>query len=647
MSDEWNWNDGQSSSEENKNKKTVNEDGESICQNEPEESLQITGTNEEAVTAEPGVQEGSEPESKRNVQPDVQQISSDPSCETYHWVNPEYQRRQQRAADAGSNTYETNSYRENVGSTPNQGTGQDIYSAGNAGTGKNVYGTGNADAGQNSYDGETWYNNGQPGYRGGAYHSDWRNQSRGQASQSQSWSGQPQSASGQPNHNQTNPGGEPITGQRHYGTYQFAPEKPKKSPREKKPVGTGKKFLVTAGLAVVFGLVAGGVMFGVNSLGNHLTGQDAVSEKQVQIPSTETPVPTEVPSQEVSSSAATGEFTVSEVASACMPSVVSITNASVKSVQDFFGGVQEYPIKSSGSGIIVGQNDKELLIATNNHVVEGADTITVAFNDDAVYEAQLKGNAEDSDLAVIAVKLQDMTEETLNSIKVVTLGDSDSLKIGEQVVAIGNALGYGQSVTSGWVSAVNREVTDEEGNSTGALIQTDAAINPGNSGGALLNMRGELIGINSAKAAATEVEGMGYAIPIATAQPILDELMNRETRFKADEDKAAYIGVTCLNVDSSSAQMYGIPVGAFIDSVEEGGPAATAGIQKGDVIVKFDGLTISGSTELVNRLEYYEVGETVEVVISRAENGEYKEQTVTVTLGRRKDMKQADPQQNR
>lgn len=600
MSDEWNWNDGQPSLNEDRKEKTE----EDTCCNVQGESTE--NAEPEAVeSAETGAQESGEA---------PHDTFQEPPRETYHWVNPEYQRRQQGTANAGSNTYENNSYRENVGQT---------------------------------------------GYRGGAYHSDWRNQT-----QSDQWAQSDQQArfdqraqSDQQNQfdqqtqrtqqGRPNPGGEPVTGQRRYGTYQFTPEKTGKSPKKSKPMGTGKKFLMTVGFAVVFGLVAGGVMFGVNYLGTQLTGEDKAAERQVQIPSTDTPEPTQAPAQEAASYTPAGEFTVSEVASACMPSVVSITNASVKTVRDFFGGEQEYPIESSGSGIIVGQNEKELLIATNNHVVEGADTITVAFNDDAIYEAQLKGNAEDSDLAVIAVKLTDMTDETLNSVKVVTLGDSDTLQIGEQVVAIGNALGYGQSVTSGWVSAVGREVLDEDGNSTGKLIQTDAAINPGNSGGALLNMRGELIGINSAKAAATEVEGMGYAIPIATAQPILDELMNRETRFKVDEDKAAYIGVTCLSVDSSSAQMYGIPVGAFVDSVEEGGPADTAGIQKGDVITKFDGLTISGSTELVNKLEYYEEGETVEVVISRAENGEYKEQTVTVTLGRRKDMKQSDPQQNR
>lgn len=567
---------------------------------------QVSGQNTES-DAEPQILEKKEP---TDVSSDIDNNAGNDSeqQETYHWVNPEYQKRQQGTADAGDNTYESNSYRENI-------------------------------------DGQT---NTDGGYRGGSYH-EWQNQNNeNHMNQNQSWqnnANQNQSWNHQADRNQSwqsqaNQGTGPATGQRHYGTYQFTPDKSAKPPKKEKSHGTGKKFLVTVGLAMVFGIVAGGVMFGVNALGNHLTGQDETPQTQIQVPSTETPE-TKLPQSEAVSASVSDQYTVSEVASICMPSVVSITNASVKTVQDFFGGVQQYPIESTGSGIIVGQNEKELLIATNNHVVEGADTITVAFSDDAVYEAQIKGNAADSDLAVIAVKLEDMSEETLGSIKVVTLGDSDSLQIGEQVVAIGNALGYGQSVTSGWVSAVNREMVDSDGNSTGKLIQTDAAINPGNSGGALLNMRGELIGINSAKAAATEVEGMGYAIPIATAQPILDELMNRETRYKADEDKAAYIGVTCMSVESEASKMYGIPTGAFVDSVEEGGPAEAAGIKKGDIIVKFDGITITGSTELVSKLEYYEAGETVDVVISRAENGEYKEQTVSVTLGKRSEMKQS------
>ena len=357
-----------------------------------------------------------------------------------------------------------------------------------------------------------------------------------------------------------------------------------------------------------------------------------------------------------SSTKATGSMDVSDIVAETLPSIVSITTKSVQEVQSYYGmyGMygyapqqEEQEVEGSGSGIIVGKNDDELLIATNYHVVSGADTLSVAFVDGNAVEATVKGFDEEKDLAVVSVSLDDIDSDTMDAISVAKVGSSDDLKVGEQVVAIGNALGYGQSVTSGWISAVDREVTDEEGKTTGKLIQTDAAINPGNSGGALLNMQGELIGINSAKAAATEVEGMGYAIPVSVAQPILDELMNRETRYKADEDHAGYIGVTCLNVDSTSAQTYGIPLGAFVDSVEEGGPAQTAGIQKGDVIVKFDGMTVSGSSDLVGKLEYYQAGETVEVVISRAQNGEYQEQTVSVTLGKKSEMKQADPQQGK
>ena len=521
---------------------------------------------------------------------DVQPAEEDSS---YHWVNPEYQKRQQGAADAGQNSYDTDQYRENVGNTDGWRGQEQNTGYGNAQT---------PPYGNNQY---------HAGYQSGSYHSQ-----------------------------QTQQEETPKTGERHYGAYPFAPEQTGKNPEKKKSGGKGKRFLVTVGMAAVFGLVAGGVMFGVNSLGNAITGQGEETAERGQVPTAEPPAQE---ASAVGSGSADG-YTVAQVADMCMPSVVSITNASVSTVRDFFGGVQEYPIESTGSGIIVGQNDTELLIATNNHVIAGAETLTVAFSDAAVYEAQVKGNNPDTDLAVIAVNLEDMTEDTLNAIKVVSIGDSDSLQLGEQVVAIGNALGYGQSVTSGWVSAVDREVFDENGNSTGKMIQTDAAINPGNSGGALLNMKGELIGINSAKAAATEVEGMGYAIPVATAQPILDELMNRETRYKADAKKAAYIGVVCMDVDQDAIAKYGIPKGAFVDSVEEGGPAEKAGIQKGDVITKFDGVTISGKDDLVSKLEYYEAGEEIEVIVSRAENGEYKEQTLTVTLGKRSEMTQAVPQ---
>ena len=281
----------------------------------------------------------------------------------------------------------------------------------------------------------------QAGYQGGSYHSQQKQQEA------------------------------PKTGERHYGAYPFTPEQTGKKPEKKKSGGKGKRFLVTVGMAAVFGLVAGGVMFGVNALGNVVIGQEEKTEAHSQVATAEPPA---LEASAVGNGSTDG-YTVAQVADMCMPSVVSITNASVSTVRDFFGGVQEYPIESTGSGIIVGQNDTELLIATNNHVIAGAETLTVAFSDAAVYEAQVKGNNPDTDLAVIAVNLEDMTEDTLNAIKVVSIGDSDSLQLGEQVVAIGNALGYGQSVTSGWVSAVDREVFDENGNSTGKMIQTDVA----------------------------------------------------------------------------------------------------------------------------------------------------------------------------
>lgn len=574
---------------------------------------------------------------------------------SYHWVNPEYQKRQNGTDGeerTSQNTYENQNYREDASGTADtqNRTETTANEPNNGGWGQPVGGNHTTKETENSCpSGQTigGYQNGNWGCAGNGQNSQ-NTQNGGAYQNGNSWTSREQSTQNGP-----------VTGQRKYGNYTYyQPQQDPNQPQDhRKPGGTGKKVLVTLGLAVLFGVVAGGIIIGSSMIVHKEIKNEQKTE--YQLPTTELPQQENADGDSNSaagsgsdateevSAGTTGEYTVAQVAKSCMPSVVSITNASVKTVQDFFGGVQQYPSESSGSGIIVGQNDSEILVATNNHVVADADTITVAFDDDAVYEAQVKGTDSDNDLAVVAVKIADMSEDTLKSIKVVSIGNSDELEIGEQVVAIGNALGYGQSVTSGWISAVNREVTDEEGKTTGKLIQTDAAINPGNSGGALLNMQGELIGINSAKAAATEVEGMGYAIPISVAQPILDELMNRETRYKADEDHAGYIGVTCLNVDSTSAQTYGIPLGAFVDSVEEGGPAQTAGIQKGDVIVKFDGMTVSGSSDLVGKLEYYQAGETVEVVISRAQNGEYQEQTVSVTLGKKSEMKQTDPQQSK
>lgn len=337
---------------------------------------------------------------------------------------------------------------------------------------------------------------------------------------------------------------------------------------------------------------------------------------------------------------------VTDVAAAVMPAVVSITNKSVEEVQDLFGmygmygygyggkgRTYEYETESCGSGIIVGQNDDELLICTNYHVVEGAKEITVGFVDDQVYQADVKGTDSANDLAVVAVKLADISDDTMDQIKIAEIGDSDSLLVGEQVVAIGNALGYGQSVTTGIVSALNRAL-DLDGYTTAQLIQTDTAINPGNSGGPLLDMNGRVIGINSAKAAASGVEGMGYAIPISTAKDIIEDLMNKKTRTEVvDDESSAYIGITGEDVSEEMSSLYGIPRGIFITAVSDGTPAADAGLKKGDIITKFDGSSVNSMSELKDMLAYYAAGETVTVVINTANDGEYQESKVELTLG--------------
>ena len=369
-------------------------------------------------------------------------------------------------------------------------------------------------------------------------------------------------------------------------------------------------------------------------------------------------------------SVSTQTGSVSDVAKAAMPTVVAITSVSIQEIPNYFrafgfgyGDTQQYSSEGSGSGIIVGENDDELLIATNNHVVDGATTLSVCFagsdvvnaeaetvnmssesdsdgdvNVEDAVSAKIKGTDETNDLAVVAVQKSDIPEDTLSQIKIAQLGDSDSVEVGEQVVAIGNALGYGQSVTSGWISALNRSISTSDGTTSGGLIQTDAAINPGNSGGALLNMQGEVVGINSAKYADSAVEGMGYAIPISKAQPILENLMNRQTRDKVEDDsKAAYLGVTSADLSMEAIQMYDMPEGAFVIRVDKDSAAGEAGIQKGDIIVSFDGQTVSGREDLENKLAYYEAGESVDVVVSRADNGEYVQKTISVTLGNRSD----------
>lgn len=420
-----------------------------------------------------------------------------------------------------------------------------------------------------------------------------------------------------------------------------------------------KKAGTTIALAVIFGLVAAVVFQAANFAADRFlnTGKSSVQIKTTDSVDLQETASDDSTTDKVLSDSENG--TVAAVAQASMPSVVAITTVSVQEIPSFFGySSHQYKSASTGSGIIVGDNDDELLIATNNHVVDGATTLSVCFIGDDVANAEtetvnagdngdlnvedavsakIKGTDADNDLAVVAVKKSDIPEDTLNQIKIAQIGSSDDLAVGQQVVAIGNALGYGQSVTSGWISALNRTISTDDGTNSTGLIQTDAAINPGNSGGALLNMKGELIGINSAKYADSAVEGMGYAIPISKAKPILEELMNRETREKVDSSKKGYLGVSLANLTTEAIEMYNMPTGAFVRSVEDDSPAQEAGICKGDIIVKFDGQKVSDGDDLLDKLQYYKSGEKIEAVIARATNGEYEENTIELTLGTRPD----------
>lgn len=382
--------------------------------------------------------------------------------------------------------------------------------------------------------------------------------------------------------------------------------------------------------AVLFGGTAGAAFQGVSYLtksNTKTTASDASNSNGNFIPTTNV---------EGSGNTNSQSLDVSDIAAGVMPSIVSITNKSVQEVQEFYGmfGTGNLPAEqeteSSGSGIIIGQNDSEVLIATNNHVVEGAKTLSVSFVDNQVYEAQIKGTDSTNDLAVIAVPVSNISSDTMSEIEIAKIGDSESLKVGQQVVAIGNALGYGQSVTTGIVSALNRKIDDSA--DSPSLIQTDAAINPGNSGGALINMNGEVIGINSAKFASTEVEGMGYAIPVATASPIMDNLMSRTTREKVASDQASSMGISGNDVSSEIEKEYGLPLGVYVVSVEQGSAAQKAGLKEGNVITKFDGTSISSMSDLKEQLQYYAAGESVEMTVKVANNGAYEEKQVEITL---------------
>ena len=396
-------------------------------------------------------------------------------------------------------------------------------------------------------------------------------------------------------------------------------------PKKKMP-----KAVVVTGCALLFGVVSSATFLTTNMVGSKVLGLEQKTTKEVSNTT-----------QNKASSVITSD--VSNVVESVMPSIVSITNMSVQQVQSFFGGTSQQEVTSAGTGIIIEQTDSELLIVTNNHVVADSNQLTVTFDDQSSVEADIKGTDSAHDLAVIAVQLDKISDDTLDKISVATLGDSTKLKVGEPAIAIGNALGYGQSVTTGVISATDREsqtTESETGETTGSsdvkLIQTDAAINPGNSGGALVNANGEVIGINSAKLIGEDVEGIGYAIPISDVTDIITNLMNQETKTKVSEAERGYLGITGLDVEDSDSQRYGMPTGVYISEVSRGGGAADAGITKGSIIVGFNGITIDSMESLQEQLQYYKKGEKVTLTLQvPGEGGEYQEQTVEVTLGRK------------
>ena len=397
--------------------------------------------------------------------------------------------------------------------------------------------------------------------------------------------------------------------------------------------------------AVLFGTVAGTVMTGVQIASSGMVSQffaivssdEKLPEQGEELLPEPFPggnIPGIIPEAPAVPAPATD---VSQVVEEAMPAVVAVASTAVYQMPDFGfgwffgGGSQSYEVPSSGSGIIIGENDTELLIVTNNHVVQDTVSLKITFVDDTAVDAVIKGTDTDTDLAVISVPLDQIPQETKEKIAVARLGDSDGLKVGQGVIAIGNALGYGQSVTVGYVSALNREIKTSDGN-TRVLLQTDAAINPGNSGGALLNMKGEVIGINAAKYSSTEVEGIGYAIPVSGVQEILDELMNRKTRSEVAEEKRGYLGIQGTTVDEDAAAAFGMPKGVYVYKILKDGAAADSQLREKDIITKLDGMTVKSMQELQKFLKGYEAGETIELLVQRQEDGQYKEIQIPVTL---------------
>lgn len=426
-----------------------------------------------------------------------------------------------------------------------------------------------------------------------------------------------------------------MNGNYQYGGYgtnsQPEPEKPDKKKKTGKSV---PKAVAVGGLAILFGVVSSAVFLTSNVVGTRLLGLDSGTS------SVSTSSKTVGNSTPLSTSSSVVTSDVSGIVENVMPSIVSITSMSVEEVQSFFVGTYQQQTEGAGTGIIIGQNDSELLIVTNNHVVEGSNTLTVTFNDESSVEANIKGTNSDYDVAVIAVPLEDISDDTMEAISVATLGDSTELKVGEPAIAIGNALGYGQSVTTGVISALDRSVsttdsqTGQTVESSVKLIQTDAAINPGNSGGALVNANGEVVGINSSKLVGDSVEGVGYAIPISDVSDLIEQLMNQETREKVAEADQGALGIRGISVSDAFSEQLELPQGVYVSEVTSGGGAEAAGMSRGCIITAINGTSISSMEGLQEQLQYYAKGETVTLTIQVPQTtGDYQEQTLDVTLG--------------
>lgn len=418
------------------------------------------------------------------------------------------------------------------------------------------------------------------------------------------------------------------------GQYSQQPQQDPRPQKEKKPRKKMPKAVAVTGLALLFGVVSSATFLTSNIIGEKILGLDDSSRNT----SSSTKSVNSNASLSQTSSVVTSD--VSDIVDRVMPSIVSITNMGVEEVRSFFGGVTEQTSESAGTGIIISQNDSELLIVTNNHVVEGSNTLTVTFEDETSVEANIKGTNAEYDVAVIAVPLESIPDETMDVISVATLGDSTALKVGEPAIAIGNALGYGQSVTTGVISALNRSVSETDSQtgqtveSSAKLIQTDAAINPGNSGGALVNASGEVIGINSSKLIGETVEGVGYAIPISDVSDLIQELMNQETKTKVDEADQGVIGITGMDVPAEYSEQLNMPNGVYVTEVSPNGGAAAAGMTRGCIITAINGTSVDSMSALQEQLQYYAKGETVTLTIQVPQtNGEYAEQSVEVTLG--------------